>query len=112
MGQDTAAGPDWARWLDSMEGVPEWVPVRKPPTGVHPRVAKVFEGAGRHERRRPAIFGRAFPAGRPGDDLLGSPAIDDQERLLEVFESSLEVIQERRGELHGAAPSRLYRGRG
>ena len=46
MGQDTSAGPDWARWLDSMEGVPEWVPVRKPPTGVHPRVAKVFERAG------------------------------------------------------------------
>jgi uncharacterized integral membrane protein (TIGR00698 family) len=46
MAQDTSAGPDWARWLDSMEGVPEWVPVRKPPTGVHPRAAKVFERVG------------------------------------------------------------------
>jgi uncharacterized integral membrane protein (TIGR00698 family) len=42
----TDAGPDWARWLDSMEGVPEWVPVRKPPTGVHPRAAKAFERVG------------------------------------------------------------------
>ena len=24
MAHDTSAGPDWARWLDSMEGVPEW----------------------------------------------------------------------------------------
>jgi uncharacterized integral membrane protein (TIGR00698 family) len=46
MAQDTSAGPDWARWLDSMEGVPEWVPVRKPPTGVHPRAARVFERVG------------------------------------------------------------------
>jgi len=46
MAQDTSAGPDWARWLDSMEGVPEWVPVRKPPTGGHPRVARVFERVG------------------------------------------------------------------
>jgi uncharacterized integral membrane protein (TIGR00698 family) len=46
MAQDTSAGPDWARWLDSMEGVPEWVPVRPPPTGLHPRLARVFERAG------------------------------------------------------------------
>jgi uncharacterized integral membrane protein (TIGR00698 family) len=46
MAQDTTVGPDWARWLDSMEGVPEWVPVRKPPTGLHPRLAKLFERAG------------------------------------------------------------------
>src|SRR4051812_7500743 len=38
----TSAGPDWARWLDSMEGVPEYVPVRRPPTGLHPRVAGAF----------------------------------------------------------------------
>jgi uncharacterized integral membrane protein (TIGR00698 family) len=42
----TNADPDWARWLDSMEGVPEWVPPRRAPTGVHPRVARVFERAG------------------------------------------------------------------
>src|SRR5258708_13494982 len=42
----SSAGPDWARWLDSMEGVPEYTPVRRPPTGVHPRVAKVFERLG------------------------------------------------------------------
>lgn len=46
MAQDTAAGPDWARWLDSMEGVPEYVPVRRPPTGLHPRVAHCFGQAG------------------------------------------------------------------
>ncbi|HEX3149559.1 MAG TPA: putative sulfate exporter family transporter [Gemmataceae bacterium] len=42
----TPAIPDWAQWLDSMEGVPEYVPVRKPPTGVHPRVAHYFERVG------------------------------------------------------------------
>jgi uncharacterized integral membrane protein (TIGR00698 family) len=47
MGQDTtSAGPDWARWLDSMEGVPEWVPTRRPPTGLHPRFAKTFQRVG------------------------------------------------------------------
>ena len=42
----SSAGPDWARWLDSMEGVPEYVPVRRPPTGLHPRVAHYFGKAG------------------------------------------------------------------
>jgi uncharacterized integral membrane protein (TIGR00698 family) len=40
------AGPDWARWLDSMEGVPEYVPVRRPPTGLHPKVAHYFGKVG------------------------------------------------------------------
>lgn len=46
MAHDTTAGPDWARWLDSMEGVPEYVPVKRPPTGIHPRIAHYFGRAG------------------------------------------------------------------
>src|SRR5262245_7024554 len=42
----SSAGPDWARWLDSMEGVPEYVPVRRPPTGLHPRIAHYFGQVG------------------------------------------------------------------
>jgi uncharacterized integral membrane protein (TIGR00698 family) len=45
----TYAGPEWARWLDSMEGVPEWPakPAKPaPPTGLRHAVAKRFERLG------------------------------------------------------------------
>jgi uncharacterized integral membrane protein (TIGR00698 family) len=46
----TYAGPEWARWLDSMEGVPEWPPPKPapaaPPTGWQPSLAKRFERLG------------------------------------------------------------------
>jgi uncharacterized integral membrane protein (TIGR00698 family) len=42
------AGAEWARWLDSMEGVPEWPPpsTRKVPTGWQQQVVKRFERLG------------------------------------------------------------------
>src|SRR5437763_890398 len=49
MGNDpTPAGTEWARWLDSMEGVPEWPPpsARKPPAGWQQRVGRGFERLG------------------------------------------------------------------
>jgi uncharacterized integral membrane protein (TIGR00698 family) len=50
MSTDTSyAGPEWARWLDSMEGVPEWPakPAKPPPpTGWRPYVVKRFERLG------------------------------------------------------------------
>ena len=45
----TYAGPEWARWLDSMEGVPEWPPPKpaaQPTTGWRPRVLQRFERLG------------------------------------------------------------------
>jgi uncharacterized integral membrane protein (TIGR00698 family) len=44
----TYAGPEWARWLDSMEGVPEWPakPAKPAPTGRRQRVVKGFERLG------------------------------------------------------------------
>src|SRR5437763_5686808 len=49
MGSDpTPAGTEWARWLDSMEGVPEWPPpsARKPPAGWQQRLGRGFERLG------------------------------------------------------------------
>jgi uncharacterized integral membrane protein (TIGR00698 family) len=45
---DTYAGPEWARWLDSMEGVPEWPApaARKAPPGWQQQVARRFERLG------------------------------------------------------------------
>jgi uncharacterized integral membrane protein (TIGR00698 family) len=45
---DTYAGPEWARWLDSMEGVPEWPPpaARKAPPGWQQRITERFERLG------------------------------------------------------------------
>jgi uncharacterized integral membrane protein (TIGR00698 family) len=44
----TYAGPEWARWLDSMEGVPEWPakPAKPAPTGRRQRIVKSFERLG------------------------------------------------------------------
>jgi len=44
----TYAGAEWAQWLDSMEGVPEWPPpaARKAPTGWQQSVVKRFERLG------------------------------------------------------------------
>jgi len=45
----TYAGPEWARWLDSMEGVPEWTPPtahKAPPRGWQQQVVKKFERLG------------------------------------------------------------------
>lgn len=45
----TYAGPEWARWLDSMEGVPEWPakPAKPaPPTGFRHAMVKRFERLG------------------------------------------------------------------
>jgi uncharacterized integral membrane protein (TIGR00698 family) len=49
MGNDpTPPDLEWARWLDSMEGVPEWPPpaARRPPAGWQQRVGKAFERLG------------------------------------------------------------------
>jgi uncharacterized integral membrane protein (TIGR00698 family) len=48
MATDTYAGPEWARWLDSMEGVPEWPApaARKAPPGWQKRVGRSFERLG------------------------------------------------------------------
>ena len=41
-------GPEWARWLDSMEGVPAWTPpaAPRPVAGWQRTVGRTFERAG------------------------------------------------------------------
>jgi uncharacterized integral membrane protein (TIGR00698 family) len=45
---DTYGGPEWTRWVDSMEGVPEWPApaARKAPPGWQQRVTTRFERLG------------------------------------------------------------------
>jgi uncharacterized integral membrane protein (TIGR00698 family) len=58
----TSAAPDWARWLDSMEGVPEYQPPPPKKTG---RLARGFERAG---ELLPGV-GLAFGLAVAGDSL-------------------------------------------
>ena len=60
--ETTYAGPEWARWLDSMEGVPEWPPpaARKAPTGRQQKVIKAFERLGEFVPGVALALGLAF----------------------------------------------------
>jgi uncharacterized integral membrane protein (TIGR00698 family) len=59
----TSAAPDWARWLDSMEGVPEYQP--PPPAQKPTRLVRAFERAG---ELLPGV-GLAFGLAVAGDAL-------------------------------------------
>src|SRR5262245_58092155 len=66
MATDTYAGPEWARWLDSMEGVPEWpAPAkRKAPADWQKRVGKSFERLGELAPGMALAFGLAVAGER------------------------------------------------
>jgi uncharacterized integral membrane protein (TIGR00698 family) len=69
----TSAAPDWARWLDSMEGVPEYQP--PPPAQKPGRLVRAFERAGELLPGVGLAFGLAVAgdalARWLGTDLLG-----------------------------------------
>ena len=71
----TSAAPDWARWLDSMEGVPEYQPPA-PPTKPG-RAVRAFERAGELAPGVALAFGLAVAGDRLakliGTDILGFP---------------------------------------